>query len=56
MEDQPDGSLLVRFSASGQLEMAWYLYIWGDKVEVIEAKVLQTFVERIKRTDFAAMP
>jgi predicted DNA-binding transcriptional regulator YafY len=56
MEDQPDGSLVVRFSASGQLEMAWHLYMWGDKVEVIEPKGLQAFVNRFQRNDFPAMP
>ena len=35
LEDQPDGSLLVRFSAAGHLEMAWHLYVWGDQVEVL---------------------
>lgn len=29
-----DGSLVVRFRAGGQQEMAWYLVRWGDKVEV----------------------
>jgi hypothetical protein len=26
MEEQPDGSLLVRFRAAGHLEMRWYLF------------------------------
>jgi len=29
-----DGSLIVRFRAGGQKEMAWYLVRWEDKVEV----------------------
>lgn len=29
-----DGSLIVRFHAGGRREMDWYLYRWGDKVEV----------------------
>lgn len=29
-----DGSLIVRFRAGGQKEMAWYLARWEDKVEV----------------------
>lgn len=33
-ERLPDGSLVVRFRAGGQQEMAWYLARWGDKVEV----------------------
>ena len=38
MEDQPDGSLIVRFRAGGALEMKWHLYTWGDAVEIIEPK------------------
>ncbi len=34
MERLEDGSLMVRFRAGGQREMEWYLYRWGDKVEV----------------------
>jgi predicted DNA-binding transcriptional regulator YafY len=41
MEDQPDGSLIVRFTASGHLEMCWHLYMWGDSVEVLAPKALQ---------------
>ena len=29
-----DGSLVVRFRAGGKQEMDWYLYRWGEKVEV----------------------
>lgn len=37
-EDQPDGSLIVRFRAGGAREMAWHLYTWGDAVKVLEPK------------------
>ena len=37
-EDQPDGSLIVRFRAGGAREMSWHLYTWGDMVEVLEPK------------------
>ena len=33
-ERREDGSLIVRFRAGGQQEMAWYLVRWGDKVQV----------------------
>jgi len=36
MEDQPDGSLIVRFRAGGALEMAWHLVTWGAEVEVLK--------------------
>ncbi len=38
MEEQPDGSLIVRFRAGGAREMSWHLYTWGDTVEVIGPK------------------
>jgi len=32
-EDLEDGSLIVRFFASGRKEMNWHLYTWGEEVE-----------------------
>jgi predicted DNA-binding transcriptional regulator YafY len=46
LEPQGDGSLIVRFSAGGQLEMAWHLFAWGDDVEVLEPKSLAKLVQR----------
>jgi predicted DNA-binding transcriptional regulator YafY len=43
-EKQEDGSLIVRFHAGGDLEMAWHLYTWGDHVEVLEPKRLAKMV------------
>lgn len=51
-----DGSLEVRFEASGLLEMCWHLYSWGDAVEVVAPEQLKAMVERHRRTDFAALP
>ena len=56
MEDHPDGSLIVRFRASGHLEMCWHLYMWGDKVEVLAPKSLRKMVHRYRRADFPALP
>jgi predicted DNA-binding transcriptional regulator YafY len=56
LEPQEDGSLVVRFHAAGWLEMAWHLYQWGDKVEVIAPQALRETVERHRRSDFPAMP
>ncbi len=56
MEDEPDGSLLVRFHAAGHLEMCWHLYTWGDKVEVVAPAALRAMVEGHRRADFPAMP
>jgi predicted DNA-binding transcriptional regulator YafY len=54
--DEPDGSLIVRFEASGWLEMAWHLYQWGDRVEVLEPEGLRALVAQYQRTDFPALP
>lgn len=51
-----DGSLLVRFHASGHLEMAWHLYAWGDGVEVIEPSALAEMVHPYRRNDFPSYP
>lgn len=51
-----DGSLIIRFKAAGWLEMAWHLYQWGDKVEVLEPAGLRALVEGYARADFPALP
>jgi predicted DNA-binding transcriptional regulator YafY len=51
VEQQPDGSVLVRFRASGMLELAWHLFTWGDNLEVLEPEILRrTLVEQLERT------
>ncbi|MAW85911.1 MAG: DeoR family transcriptional regulator [Phyllobacteriaceae bacterium] len=55
-ERQPDGSLIVRFKASGWLEMAWHLYQWGDHVEVLAPHQLRDLVHPHRRRDFWALP
>jgi predicted DNA-binding transcriptional regulator YafY len=52
IEDQPDGSLIVRFRAAGWLEMCWHLYQWGDTVEVLAPEALRRMVEGYRRADF----
>ena len=56
LEECPDGSIVIRFKASGLLEMCWHLYSWGDHVEVIEPVSLKKMVEHYRRADFPAMP
>jgi len=55
-ERQPDGSLIVRFHAAGWLEMAWFLYQWGDAVEVLEPAGLRDLTENYRRSDFVSLP
>lgn len=56
MEDQPDGSVIVRFKASGHLEMAWHLYMWGAEVEVLAPPALRDLVAKHRRSDFPGLP
>lgn len=47
---QPDGSVLVSFRASGMLELAWHLFTWGDKVEIIApAKLRSLMVSELQK-------
>lgn len=55
-ETTPDGSLIVRFRAAGHLEMAWFLYQWGDAVEVLEPPALRELIAGHRRGDFMALP
>lgn len=53
---EPDGSLIVRFEASGHLEMAWHLVQWGSHVQVIAPAALGTLMAQIKPGRFPAFP
>lgn len=45
---QSDGSVLVAFRASGMLELAWHLFTWGDKIEILAPERLKrVMVEQI---------
>lgn len=55
-ELQADGSLIVSFNAAGWLEMAWFLYQWGDAVEVLEPTGLRKLTKGYRRSDFDALP
>lgn len=56
MTQEPDGSLRVEFTASGWIEMAWYLYQWGDQVEVVEPAELREMVAGFQRGDLGVLP
>jgi len=56
IEDQPDGSMIVRFSAAGHLEMCWHLYLGGDEVEVLSPERLRDMVHNYRRADFPSLP
>lgn len=41
VEPQDDGGTVVRFRASGMRELAWHLFTWGDKLEIIGPDALK---------------
>ena len=41
VEPQADGGVIVRFRASGMLELAWHLFTWGDKVRIEAPQALK---------------
>jgi predicted DNA-binding transcriptional regulator YafY len=45
VEDEEDGSVVVRFRAGGALEMCWHLFAWGDDVEVLEPQHLKDMIK-----------
>jgi predicted DNA-binding transcriptional regulator YafY len=47
LEDQPDGSLIVRFRAGGALEMCWHLFTWGNEVEVLAPPHLRNLLQEL---------
>ena len=55
LEPQDDGNLIVRFHAASDLEMAWHLYMWGDKVEVLAPERLRDMVKD-HRPSWPALP
>jgi predicted DNA-binding transcriptional regulator YafY len=56
LEELEDGSILIRFQASGHLEMCWHLYAWGDGVEVLEPPALAALANGHRRSDFPSLP
>ena len=55
LEEQKDGSLIVRFKAGGLLEMAWHVNMWGDQIEVIKPKELKAMLKG-KRPKWEGLP
>ena len=55
LEPQADGALIVRFRAASDLEMAWHLYMWGDRVEVLAPESLRDLVFN-HRPNWPALP
>lgn len=56
LTDMTDGGLLVEFTASGWIEMAWHLMSWGDAVEVVEPPQLINILDQVRRGEVAVLP
>lgn len=56
LTDMADGSILVEFTASGWVEMAWHLMIWGNAVEVLEPPELISILDEVRRGDIKVLP
>ena len=41
VEYEPDGSAIVRFRASGMLELAWHLFTWRNNIQIIHPQSLR---------------
>lgn len=49
LEALEGGGMIVRFRASGMLELAWHLFTWGDKLEVVAPEILRrTLIDQIE--------
>lgn len=46
VEPQGDGGVLVRFRASGMRELAWHLFTWGDRVEIVAPEALKAMMRQ----------
>lgn len=44
MERQEDGGVLVTFHAAGMRELAWHLFTWGDKVQILAPERLKAMM------------
>lgn len=56
LTDMVDGSLLVEFTASGWVEMAWHLIIWGNDVEVLDPPELISILDEVRRGEMKVLP
>ena len=41
---QSDGSVLATFQAAGMRELAWHLFTWGDKLQILAPERLKTIM------------
>jgi predicted DNA-binding transcriptional regulator YafY len=44
LEPQEDGSVIVRFTASGLRELSWHLFTWRDEIEIVSPESLRSII------------
>ena len=44
----PDGTTTIKFQAGGLIEMVWYFFMWGEKIEIIKPKKLKKLIDKFK--------
>ena len=49
VKQNEDGSVTVKFKASGELEILWHIFKWGDKVKIAApTKLKKMYVEYLE--------
>ena len=49
VKQNDDGSVTVKFKASGELEILWHIFKWGDKVKILApTKLKKMYVEYLE--------
>jgi predicted DNA-binding transcriptional regulator YafY len=57
VSDEPDGGVLVEFTAGGLREMCWHLFTWGGEVEIVRPKRLVAMMrEELARHGLNILP
>ncbi|MCR4880432.1 MAG: WYL domain-containing protein [bacterium] len=50
VKQNEDGTITVKFKASGELEIMWHIFRWGDNVKIISPKSLRKeYIEYLKK-------
>jgi predicted DNA-binding transcriptional regulator YafY len=47
LEEEEDGSVLVRFRSGGMRELAWHLFTWEEKVEILAPERLKATMREL---------
>lgn len=53
LETAPDGAVIVRFRSGGMLELAWHLFTWGDRIEILGPERLKAAMREALATALA---